>query len=150
MAVVQNQARVHNLEGEEIAAFSLEDGVPRAVLADPRGHVLMGYRDQVVRYHTEGFRFGTVITGDQIGLGHEDISMTIDEKKKVWLFTDNGQVTKFKKPGVVDFTVTAVDHPVKAPRISVREGMLFVLSEDSITQVDVLQRVLDASGEGEG
>ena len=110
----------------------------------------MGYRDQVVRYHTEGFRFGTIITGDQIGLGHEDISMTIDEKKKLWLFTDNGQVTKFKKPGVVDFTVTAVDHPVKAPRISVREGMLFVLSEDTITQVDVLQRVLDASGEGEG
>ena len=150
MAVVQNQARVHNLEGEEIAAFSLEDGVPRAVIADPRGHVLMGYRDQVVRYHTEGFRFGTIITGDQIGLGHEDISMTIDEKKKLWLFTDNGQVTKFKKPGVVDFTVTAVDHPVKAPRIAVREGMLFVLADDTITQVDVLQRVLDASGEGEG
>ena len=146
MAVVQNQARVHNLEGEEIAAFSLEDGVPRAVIADPRGHVLMGYRDQVVRYHTEGFRFGTIITGDQIGLGHEDISMTIDEKK-LWLFTDNGQVTEFKKPGVVDFTVTAVNH--RAQNLSAR-GDVFVLSEDTITQVDVLQRVLDASGEGEG
>ena len=148
MAVVQNQARVHNLEGEELAAFSLQDGVPRAVLADPRGHVLMGYRDQVVRYHTEGYRFGTIITSDQIGLGHEDISMALDEKKKLWLFTDNGRATKFKKPGVVDFSVTAVDHPVKAPRIAVREGMLFILSDDTISQVDVLQRVLDASEEG--
>ncbi len=147
MAVVQNQARVHNLEGEEIAAFSLEDGVPRAVIADPRGHVLVGYRDQVVRYHTEGFRFGTVITSDQIGVGHEDLSMAIDEKKKLWIFTDNGQATKFKKPGAVDFTVMAVDHPVKAPRIAVREGMLFVLSDDTITQVDVLQRILDAQGQ---
>ena len=43
----ESARHVHNLEGEEIAAFSPKTGDPRAVIADPRGHVLMGYRDQV-------------------------------------------------------------------------------------------------------
>jgi len=145
LAVIQNQARLHGLNGEELGAFSIEDGVPRAVLADPRGHILLGYRDQVVRYHTEGYRFGTVITADQIGVGHEDIGMAVDEKRKLWIMTDNGTVTKFKKPGVVDFSVKAVDRPLKGPRIAIKEGMLFVLSDDRIEQIDVLQAVLDAS-----
>ena len=149
MAIVQNQARVHNLEGEEIGAFSIEDGSPRAVIADPRGHVLLGYRDQVVRYHTEGFRFGTIITSDQIGVGHEDISMALDEKKKLWIMTDNGTATKFKKPGAVDFTLRAMERPLKAPRIAVREGIMFVLSEDTIEQIDILQLQMDAAGEGQ-
>jgi hypothetical protein len=150
MAIVQNQARTHNLNGEELGAFSIEDGVPRAVEADPKGHVLLGYRDQVVRYHTEGYRFGTIITSDQIGVGHEDIAMTFDENKKLWIVTDNGMVTKFKKPGVVDFAVGAIDRPLKGPRIAVKEGMLFVLSDDRIEQVDVLQAVLDAAGPTDG
>ena len=149
MAIVQNQARVHNLEGEEIGAFSIEDGVPRAVIADPRGHVLFGYRDQVVRYHTEGFRFGTIITSDQIGVGHEDISMALDEKKKLWILTDNGTATKFKKPGAVDFTLRAIERPIKTPRIAVREGIMFVLAEDTIEQLDILQLQMDATGEGQ-
>ena len=71
--------------------------------------------------------------------------MAIDDKRKLWIMTDNGTVTKFKKPGVVDFSVKAVDRPLKGPRIAIKEGMLFVLSDDRIEQVDILQAVMDAS-----
>ena len=84
-----------------------------------------------------------MIPSDQLGRGHEDFDMAFDEKKKLWILTDAGTVIKFKKPGKVDFSVDAVMRPLKHPRIAVREGMVFFLSDDRIETVDALQAKMD-------
>ena len=84
------------------------------------------------------------MTGDQLGRGHEDFDMAIDEKKRLWVLTDSGRVVKFKRPGVVEFAVDAIDRPLKHPRIEVKDGIVFYCSDDRIEQVDVLQARLDA------
>ena len=150
LAIMQNEARLHGLDSEELAAWKIADGAPRAAEADTKGYVLLGYGDQIIKYHPEGFRYGTVITKEQLGEGHEDLDLAIDEKKKLWVLTDNGTVIKFKRPGVVDFSVRAVDRPLKHPRIVVREGMVFFMSDDRIEQVDALQVRMDAEAETEG
>ena len=103
----------------------------------------MGFSTEVVQYHGEGFRHGTVISSEQLGRGHEDFDMALDEKNKLWILTDDGTVIKFKRPGKVDFSVDAVLRPLKHPRIAVREGMVFFLSDDRIEQADALQARLD-------
>lgn len=143
LAIVQNQARLHNLQSEELASWTIKDGVPRTVEVDTKGNILMGFPTEVVQYHPEGFRHGTVITSDQMGRGHEDYDMALDEKGKLWILTDAGTVVKFKRPGKIDFSVDAVLRPLKHPRIVVREGIVFFLSDDRIEQVDARQAKLD-------
>ena len=143
LAIVQNQARLHTLQSEELAAWTISDGSPGAVDIDPKGNILMGFSTEVVQYHADGFRHGTIISQEQLGRGHEDFDMAFDEKNKLWILTDTGRVIKFKKPGKVDFAVDAVMRPLKHPRIAVREGMVFFLSDDRIEQVDALQARLD-------
>ena len=143
LAIVQNQARLHSLQSEELAAWTISDGAPRSVEADSKDNVLMGFSTEVIQYHPEGFRHGTVIPSEQIGRGHEDFDMAFDEKNKLWILTDAGTVIKFKKPGKIDFSVDAVMRPLKHPRIAVREGMVFFLSDDRIETVDALQAKMD-------
>lgn len=143
LAIVQNQARLHSLQSEELASWTITDGSPGSVDVDSKGNILMGFSTEVVQYHADGFRHGTIITQDQLGRGHEDFDMAFDEKGKLWILTDSGRVIKFKKPGKVDFFVDAVLRPLKHPRIAVREGMVFFLSDDRIEQVDALQARLD-------
>ena len=150
LAVMQNEARMHGLDSEELAAWKISDGAPRAAEADTKGNVLFSYGDQIIKWHPEGFRYGTVITKEQLGQGHEDLDMAFDEKNKLWVLTDNGTVIKFKRPGTIDFSVRAVDRPLKHPRIVVREGMVFVMSDDRIEQVDALQAKMDAETQPEG
>lgn len=143
LAIVQNQARLHSLQSEELAAWTISDGAPRAVEVDTKDNVLMGFSTEVVRYHSDGFRHGTVVTQDQLGRGHEDFDMALDEKNKLWILTDAGTVIKFKKPGKVEFSVDAIMRPLKHPRIAVREGMVFYISDDRIEQADALQAKMD-------
>ncbi len=150
LAIMQNEARMHSLDSEELAAWKITDGAPRSAEADPKGNVLFSYGDQIIKWHPEGFRYGTVITKEHLGQGHEDLDMAFDEKNKLWVLTDNGTVIKFKRPGAVDFSVRAVDRPLKHPRIVVREGMVFVMSDDRIEQVDALQAKMDAEAQPEG
>ena len=150
LAVVQNEARLHALDSEEIASWKITDGAPRAAEADSKGNILFGYGDQVIKYHPDGFRYGTIIDREQLGQGHEDFDLALDEKNKLWVLTDNGAIIKFKRPGVVDFRVQAVERPLKHPRIVVRQGMLFVMSDDRIEQVDALQAKMDAEQQSEG
>ena len=58
--------------------------------------------------------------------------MTVDNKGKLWVFTDNGIVYKFKRPGKIDFEIQAVDIPMNHPRIAVVDDILFITSNDKI------------------
>ena len=90
LAVMQNEARLHALDSEELAAWKITDGAPRAAEADTKGNIMFGYGDQIIRYHPEGFRYGTIITRDQLGHGHEDLDLALYEKNTLWVLTDNG------------------------------------------------------------
>jgi hypothetical protein len=144
VAILQNDAAVHSLDGGEISRWRIKDGTPRAVEVSAQGQLLFGYGNQVIQYNPDGFRYGTVITNEHLGSGHEEFDIAMDEKKKLWALTDAGNIVKFKRPGVVDFSVRAVDRPLKHPRIAVREGIVFFLSDDRIELVDALQAKMDA------
>lgn len=144
VAVFQNEAAVHNLNGDEIGRWRIKDGTPSTAEVSAQGQLLFGYGNQVIQYNPDGFRYGTVITNEQLGVGHEEFDMALDEKNKLWVLTDSGNLVKFKRPGVVDFAIKAVDRPLKHPRIAVRDGIVFFLSDDRIEQVDALQVKMDA------
>ena len=145
LAIIQNEARLHALDSAELAAWTIRDGAPRAVETDGKGWLLLGYGDQIIRYNPDGHRDGAVMTTDHFGSGHEEMDMALDENNKLWVVTDTGMVVKFKRPGVVDFSVRAIDRPIKNPRIAVKDGIVFFLSDDRIEQVDALQANMDAN-----
>jgi hypothetical protein len=144
VAIMQNNAAVYSLQGEELGTWRIEDGTPSAAEVSSSGQLLLGYGDKVVRYHSTGSRYGVVITNDELGQGHEEFDIAVDERGKLWALTDAGMVIKFKREGVVDFAVRAVDRPLKHPRIAVRDGMVFYLSDDRIESVDARQAKMDA------
>lgn len=149
VAVIQNKAAVYSLQGEELGVWRITDGTPRTAEVSPSGQLLFGIGDRVVQYHTDGSRYGEVITAEHLGSGHEDFDLALDEKNKLWALTDAGVIVKFKKPGKVDFSVQAIKYPLKNPRITVRDGMVYFTSKDTIKQVDARQAKLDAESEQE-
>jgi hypothetical protein len=144
VAVLQNKAAVYSLDGEEITSWRIADGTPRAAEVSPSGQLLFGIGDKVVQYHTDGTRYGDVITSEHLGEGHEDFDLALDEKNKLWALTDAGMIVKFKKPGKVDFSVRAIDYPIEHPRIVVRDGMVYFTSKNTIKQIDARQAKMDA------
>ncbi len=48
-------------------------------------------------------------------------------------------MTKFKRPGKVEFQVKISEYALTLPRISVHEGVLYLTEDDSITTIDVLE-----------
>jgi hypothetical protein len=144
IAVMQNRAVTYTLQGEEIGQWKITDGTPRAAEVSPKGQLLFGIGDKVVQYHPEGARYGEVITSEQLGSGHEDFDLALDEDNKLWALTDAGMIVKFKKPGKVDFAVRAIDYPLKNPRIAVHDGMIYFTSQNSIKQIDARQAKMDA------
>ena len=144
VAIMGNQAAVYSAQGEELGTWAILDGTPRAAEVSAAGHILLGYGDNVVRYHVDGSRYGVVIDNEDLGQGHEDFDLCLDEKNKLWALTDAGVVVKFKRPGVVDFRVHAVKRPLKHPRIVVKDGIVFYSSDDRIEQVDARQARMDA------
>ena len=50
---------------------------------------------------------------------------------------------KFKKPGKLDFKLRVFERPLQHPRIAVREGILYMCSDERIERVDILQAQLD-------
>lgn len=143
VAIVQDEAVSYRLDSEEVARWGIKDGTPNAVVAMPKGYLLLAYGDQLIRYSMDGFRHGTVIDKSTLGEGFEDLDMAIDEEGKLWVATDIGWVYKFKKPGKVSLAVEALPKNLKGPRIGVREGIVYVTSDDAIKRVDVLQVKLD-------
>ena len=79
-----------------------------------------------------------------LGPSFEFMDMTFDEKGKLWVLTDYGELFKFKRPGKVDFKLRIKTIPLRKPRIAVQDNMLYMLFEDHIEVIDVLQARIDA------
>ena len=143
LAVIQEELVAFTLDSEERFRFDLEDGTPNAFEALPNGKLLANYHDEIIQYTIDGFRFGTVISGKMLKPGFEDLDMTIDESGKLWVATDTGWVTKFKKPGKVALEVRALPTNLRHPRIAVRDGIMFLTSDDKVNVLDILQIIED-------
>ena len=78
-----------------------------------------------------------------LGNSFEMMDMTLDEKNKLWILTDYGDLFKFKRPGKVDFKIRITDIPLRNPRIAVQDDMLYLLFEDKIRVFDIKQALVD-------
>jgi hypothetical protein len=144
VTIIQDEAIAYTLEAEEVARFTIRDGIPTAVEALKNGAILMAFGDEVIQYNADGFRYGKVIGSDDLGEGFEDLDLTVDEKGKVWALTDTGWIFKWKTPGNLEFKVRGVNHSLKGPRIAVRDGFLYFTADDHIEHVDAYQAKNDA------
>jgi hypothetical protein len=128
-----------NRAGEEQGRWEIEDGAPIAVEPLPGSKLLLGFRTEAVMYSLDGFRHGVVIDNDDLPRGFEAYDLASDDKRKLWAVTDNGWAVKFKKPGKVDWQVRWSERSVDMPRFVVHDGMLYIVAEDKIKQVDALE-----------
>ena len=80
----------YTLEGDEVARAILADGTPNAVEFMPRGYFLMVYGREVIRYDLDGYRYGVVMGEEDVGIGFEDMDLTVDEDGRIWAITDQG------------------------------------------------------------
>jgi hypothetical protein len=138
VTIWSNEGWVHDLNGEEIGHFELEDGAPTCAVMFGSGKFGLCYRDEMVVYDTDGYRHGDIM-GGALGDGFELWDATLDEKGKLWAATDNGWVIKFKKPGKVEYKVRFTDQSVDVPRLAVFDSLAFISSDDHIVRVDALE-----------
>ncbi len=142
-AFVEDECRVYDLEGNEVAAFDIKDGTPSAVEIMKNGRLLLAFRGEIMRYD-EGFPHSVVIDEAQLGRGFEDIDMTFDEDGKLWVLTDDGMLRKFKRPGKVDFEVRVTEGSLRKQRLAVYDDMAWYTVDDQLVQIDAAQAWLDA------
>ncbi|MBX2799135.1 MAG: hypothetical protein KTR31_15785 [Myxococcales bacterium] len=119
--------------------FTLEDGVPSGAVMFKNGKMGLLYGQSMILYSTDGFRHGTIIDTDVLGLGYEDWAVTLDERGKMWAALDTGEIVKFKKPSKVAFRFTLSDYSLPTPRIAVVDDHVFVTSRDKIERGDALE-----------
>lgn len=144
IAIIEDQVVSYSLDSEEVGRYELEDGTPNAAEVAKNGRLLLVYGDEIKEVNpADGFNYGTIIGDDILGEGFEDVDLTMDEENRLWVLTDTGWVFKFKKPGKLDFKLRAFERPLEHPRIAVREGILYMCSDERIERVDILQMQLD-------
>lgn len=144
-AIWGDEAIGFNLQGEELTRWDIKDGTPNAVVVDKKGKLLFAYRDEIIKYDPDGFRFGKIQDESSLLPGFEDVDLAIDEDGKLWMVIDTGWVFKFKKPGKVDFKVEVADYSLERPRLAVRDDMIYVCERDAIKRLDTRQLLLDAA-----
>ena len=148
IAIIEDQVVTFSLDSEEVGRYELEDGTPNAAEIGKNGRLLLVYGDEIKEVNpADGFNYGTVIGDEVLGEGFEDIDLTMDEDNRLWVLTDTGWVFKFKKPGKLEFKIRAFERPLQHPRIAVREGILYMCSDDRIERVDILQLQLDQAAQ---
>lgn len=144
IAIIEDEAVAYTLDSEEVGRYELKDGTPNAAEVGKNGRLLLVYGDEIREYNPkDGFSYGPVITDDVLGEGFEDVDLTMDEANKLWVLTDKGELFKFKKPGKLEWQMTAFERPLTHQRIAVRDGILFMCSDDRIERVDITQMRLD-------
>lgn len=133
-----NEGIVHTTNGEEVARWTIEDGVPTGALVLKNGKLLFAIRDRLVMYTADGYRLGLVL-GDLPEGGYEAWDIALDERGRLWAVTDTGWAYKYKKPGVLDYAVRFATEGIQSPRFVVREDRLFITTNDRILRVDALE-----------
>ena len=139
-----------SMDGEEVLRTVLEEGAPNALEVSPKNYLLMVYGRDVVRYDLDGFRYGEVLSRDQLGSGYEDMDITVDENRNIWLVTDTGWAYKYdKKLKKQLLKVKLSDVDLIHPRIAVFENYVYVVDRDRIIRLDAEQARLDAEDAAE-
>jgi hypothetical protein len=138
IATWQDTAFVFDLEGEQLASFALEDGVPEGLVGFKNGKFGVLHRGDLIRYSADGFRYGGML-GDTVPQGGEFMAVAMDEAGKLWLVTDVGLAIKYKKPGKVDYQVMLNEFAFDIPRIDVYQDLVFVTDGDTVKKYDALQ-----------
>ena len=133
------------MDGEEVLRVVLEDGAPNAVEVAPKNYLMMVYGRDVIRYDLDGFRYGEVLSREDLGSGYEDMDITVDENRNIWLVTDTGWAYKYDKKlkkQLLKLKLSNVD--LIHPRIAVFEDYVYVVDRDRILRLDAEQARLDA------
>jgi hypothetical protein len=138
VAILGDDVFVLSVGGELLGEFSLQDGVPGAAVALSNGKLGLAYGRRLVQYGLDGFRYGDILEG-ALGRGFEAWDVTFDEQGKLWAVTDQGIVTKFKKPGKVDYKIKVSSYSLTLPRIAVLDGFVYVTHGDHVMRVDALE-----------
>jgi hypothetical protein len=136
------------LDGDEVLRVELEDGTPNG-LEVYKGKLLMVYGREIVRYDLDGFRWGVVLDEGDLGVGYEDLDITVDENGKLWAITDKGWAFKFKSPGKLDYKIKLSEVELVRPRIALQEDIIYATDRNRIIRVDALQAKMDADAEAE-
>lgn len=143
VVIIGKDAVVYGLDSAEVARWKVEDGVPNGVQVGGDGRLYLVFGDKVNSYNPKGFRYQTVIDQKILGIGYEDVDVTVDDKGLMWVLTDTGWVFAFKKPGKLDWKTQVSKVPFERPRFAVVQGMVFVTDRDRILAVDALQQHID-------
>jgi hypothetical protein len=142
-AIIGDEAVGFTLDSEEVDRFEIKDGAPNAVEVSPEGQLWFAFGDKIIQYEVGGFRHGAIMGEGLLGQDFEDMDITLDETGKLWVLTDAGKVFKFKKGTKMEFTIQAITRPIKNPRMAVRQGIVYICSDDQIERIDVSQMLLD-------
>lgn len=134
---------------EEGEVFDLEDGSARGAIGLSRGRLGLIYGTDLVMYNPDGFRYGVVMGEDTLGTGYEDWDIAYDEKKKMWVVLDTGEVIKLKRLGKVDYRFRLSEKALATPRIDAFQDVVFVTSGDRILTGDALQLHAEQTAEGD-
>jgi len=137
--------------GERLGSWELKDGTPHAVEATKNGKLMMAYGKQIVLYDLDGFRHGTILDKEHLGTGYEDMDITLDENKKLWVVTDQGIAYKFKATikgtWKVDYAARVSRTSLDNPRVAVHDEIIYCVDNDRIIRLDALQAKMDADAE---
>ncbi|MCB9765692.1 MAG: hypothetical protein H6739_38315 [Alphaproteobacteria bacterium] len=142
--ILGNEAIAYTLDAQEVARWEIEDGTPNAAEVSKKGKLYLAFGTEIVRYELDGFRHGTIWDTEQLGLGFEDLDLTLDEDKRIWIVTDQGWAYKFKNERKLDYAVRFSEVSLIRPRIAVQEDILYCVDRDRIIRLDALQAKIDA------
>ena len=142
--ILGDELIAYNLDAEELGRWELEDGTPNAVEVGKNNKLYMAYGREVIKYDLDGFRHGVIWDEEQLGEGFEDMDLTLDENKRMWVVTDQGYAHKFKNERKKEYSVRFSDVSLIRPRIAVQEDILYCVDRDRIIRLDALQAKLDA------
>jgi len=140
VAIWGNEGFVLTPEGEPLSSFELADGVPSAAVALSNGKLGLAYGRALIQYGLDGYRFGDLFDG-VLGRGFEAWDVTLDDAGKMWVITDRGVVTKFKRPGKIDFQLELGAYSFEMPRMAVLDEVLYITTKDAVVRVDVLEQL---------
>ena len=137
--VLGNEMIAYTLDAQEVGRWGIEDGTPNAMEVAKNGKLYLAFGRDIVMYDVDGFRHGVIWSTDQLGLGYEDLDITIDDQKRIWIVTDQGWAFKYKTPKKLEYKVKMSDLSLVRPRIAAQDDILYCVDRDRIIRLDAMQ-----------